>query len=90
MMTYEAWIHPESFVSIPHKHVYVPPKELYQFFLLLRGQLSFDLKELLWVIIITFSKSSHFISLAVPSVGNVGPFDYYKPLSVEAKGTTPG
>ena len=46
MMTYEIQVHTRSFVSTSREHVNISSKKLYQLFLLLRRQLSFDLKEL--------------------------------------------
>ena len=50
MMTDEVWIHPRGFISILYKHINISSKKFYQLFLLLRRQLSPDLKELLWII----------------------------------------
>ena len=50
MMVDEARIHSWSFVSTLCKHIDVPIKKIYQLFLLLRRQLSSDLKKLFWII----------------------------------------
>ena len=50
MMTNEVWIHPQGFISVLCKHINVFSEKFYQLFLLLRRQLSPDLKELLRII----------------------------------------
>ena len=45
-MADEAQIHPQSLISIPCEHINISPEKLYQLFLLLRRQLSSDLKKL--------------------------------------------
>jgi len=67
-MENKARIHPRSFVNTPREHINVPPEKLYQLFLLLRSQLSSDLKKNFSKSSSTtiFSRSSHFTSSAGP------------------------
>ena len=50
MMTNEVRIQPRGLISILCKHINVSSKKFYQHFLLLKRQLSLDLKELLQII----------------------------------------
>ena len=49
MMVDEIRVHPRGLISVPCKHINVSSKEFQQLFLLLRRQLSPDLKELLQI-----------------------------------------
>ena len=51
MMTDEVRIHPRSFISNLCEHVNIPSEKLYQLFLLLKRQLSSDLKKVFRIII---------------------------------------
>ena len=50
MMADDAQIHPWSLISVPCEHINISPEKLYQLFLLLWRQLSFNLKKLLRIV----------------------------------------